>query len=197
MRVMEIDGTEFADSSYGLLVDNSSDTQRLNSKLDEIAQAAAQNGFRLSAIMKLYASASIQEKIRTIEHEEKRSEQAANDAAQQEQQLAQQQIQAEQEMKMQELQQKDLLNQRDNETKIKTAEINAQAEYLRLGIYEDENNEELRREEMQIDNDKLKEEIRQFDKELRFKEKELDTKKELELKKIAAQRASKAKPTNK
>ena len=86
--------------------------------------------------------------------------------------------------RMADMQQRETMNIRDNETRIRQAEINAQAEYLRLGIYEDQNNEELRREEMQIDKDKLKEEIRQFDKELRLKKDELNQKKEIEMAKI-------------
>ena len=43
IRLMEIDGDEFAECDYGLVVDNSNSSQELNNKLDMLAQAALQN----------------------------------------------------------------------------------------------------------------------------------------------------------
>lgn len=188
-KIMEIDGDEFASSDYGILMDNSEDTLKLEQNIDQIAQAALQTQvLDFASILKLYSSASTQEKVKVVESAQRRMEQRAQQQQQQQMQLEQQKIQADQQMKMQEMQQKDMLNQRDNDTRIKMAEINAQAEYLRLGIYEDQNNEQLRREEMDIDREKLHNEILALDKEFRFKEKELAVKKELEEKKIAVQK---------
>lgn len=187
-RMLEIDGDSFAEADYGLLVDNSTDTQRLNQQIDTLAQAALQNQYKLSTIIKLYSSASLSEKMRMIEKMESDMARQAQESQQQALQAQQAQLQAQQQAEAMKMQQEDLRNQRDNETKIKVAEINARAEYLRLGIYADENNEELRREEMEIDREKLREEIRQFDAELRRKDKELDQKKEIELRKIEAQK---------
>ena len=59
-KIMEIDGDEFAEADYGLVVDNSSASQELNSKLDTLAQAALQNQtLSFSTIMDLYSSSSI------------------------------------------------------------------------------------------------------------------------------------------
>ena len=41
-RIMEVDGDDFAESDYGLAVDNSNGTQELHQKLDMLAQAALQ-----------------------------------------------------------------------------------------------------------------------------------------------------------
>ena len=188
-KVMDIPGDEFCECDYGLVVDNSQDTQKLEGRIDALAQAFAQNQYKASTLLKLYSSASMQEKMRIIENDEKRLEQQQNEAQQQQMQLEQQKLQAEQELRMQEMQQQDMLNQRDNEAKIRVAEINSQAEYMRLGIYQEENDEQLVHEKFDIEREKLAEEIRQFDKELRMKDKELDVKKEIELKKIAAQKA--------
>ena len=66
--IVDIDGDEFAESDYGLVVDNSNGSQELNSKLDLLAQAALQNqALDFSAIMKLYSSASLAEKQKIIE----------------------------------------------------------------------------------------------------------------------------------
>ena len=183
--IMDIDGDDFCECDYGIVMDSSSDTQKLYANIEQIGQAAMQRGeTKLSALMKLYTSASLNEKIRIIENSEREVAEQQAQQAQQAQQLEMQKIEAERELKMADMQQRETMNIRDNETRIRQAEINAQAEYLRLGIYEDQNNEELRREEMQIDKDKLKEEIRQFDKELRLKKEELSQKKEIEMAKI-------------
>ena len=197
MKIMDIDGDEFCECDYGCVADNSQDTQKLYSNLDNLAHAGMQaNKLRLSSIMRLYTSASLGEKIRIIENSEKQLEQQQAQQFQQQQQMEQQKIQAQLQQAQMEMQQKDLLNQRDNQTKLEVANINAQAEYLRLGIYEDQNNEELRREEMEIDREKLRNELKKIDAEIRFKDSELKQKKEIELKKIEAQKQIANKKTN-
>lgn len=187
-RVMDIDGDEFAESDYGIVIDSSPETQKLASQLEGLAQAALQNQYKLSMIARLYSSASLSEKIRLIEKTEKDMQRQQEEEAQQQQQIEQQKIQADQQVAMQKMQQEDMLNQRDNETKIEVANINARAEYMRLGIYAEENDEQLVHDKLEVEREKLREEIRQFDAELRQKDKELDQKKEIELKKIAAQK---------
>ena len=125
---MDIDGDEFAESDYGLVVDNSNGTQELQSKLDMLAQAALQTQtLSFSTITKLYTSSSLAEKQRLIERDERAIQE--RQAQQQQQQLeSQQQIaQMQLEQKQMEMQQEDALNQRDNETKILIATISAQA----------------------------------------------------------------------
>ena len=184
-KIMEIPGDEFCECDYGLVVDNSNDTQRLYSQIETLAQAALQNQLLdFSTILKLYGSSSMQEKIKTVDAAQKRMQQQQQEVAQQQQQMQQQQIQADMQKQQAELQQRDLLNQRDNDTKLKVAEINSRAEELRLGMYSEENNVQLRNKELELEQEKLKEEIRQFDAELRMSEKELQQKKEIENKKI-------------
>lgn len=119
MRVMEIDGDEFAEADYGIVVDNSNGTQELQSKLDTLAQAALQNqSLSFSTIINLFTSSSLAEKQRLIEKDEQqiRERQAK---AQQEQLQAQQNIaQAQMQQKQAELEQKERASVRDNETKV-------------------------------------------------------------------------------
>lgn len=126
MRVMEIDGDEFAEADYGLVVDNSNGVQELNSKLDTLAQAALQNQtLSFSTIMKLFSSASLAEKQRLVEKDEQ-TIQERNTQAQQQQLESQQQIaQIEAGQRQAELQQKEQANIRDNETKLMIAQIQA------------------------------------------------------------------------
>ena len=125
--IMDIDGDEFAESDYGLVVDNSYYAQDLNSKIDTLAQAALQNQtLSFSTIMKLYSSASTIEKQRLIERDEKAIQERQAQAQQQQTMLQQQQMEQATAIEQAKMQQEDLLNQRDNETKILIAQINAE-----------------------------------------------------------------------
>ena len=126
MQIMNIDGDEFAECDYGLVVDNSNQVQELNQKLDGLAQAALQNqSLSFSTIMKLYGSSSIAEKQRFVENDEREIRERAQQAQQQQLEAEQQKAQMEMQAKQQEMQLKDQLNARDNETKILVATISA------------------------------------------------------------------------
>lgn len=191
IHVMDIPGDEFCESDYGLIVDNSNDTQKLNSQIETLAQAALQNQLLdFSTVMKLYTSASIQEKIKIVDVAQKKMQQQQQQNAQMQQQEVQANLQAQQQQLQLKMEQEDKLNQRDNETKIRVAEINGKAEELRLGIYAEDNSIQIRNRELDLEQQKLKNEILEFDKELRFKDKELQQKKEIEMKKIAASKST-------
>lgn len=185
-KIVEIDGDEFAESDYGLVLDASSGVQELSQKLDMLAQAALQNQtLNFSTIMKLYNSGSLAEKQRMVEQNEQEMQQRIQQQQQQQQQMQQQQIQAQQEIEMQKRQHEDMLNERDNETKIIVATINAEAKYSEQDEDEDGIIPTPMSEEAK---EKLKEQIRQFnarldlDKERLQFEKEKSNK-ELEVKK--------------
>lgn len=161
MKVMEIDGDEFAEADYGLVVDNSNGIQELQQKLDMLAQAALQNQtLNFSTIMKLYNSSSLAEKQRMVEKNER-------ELMERQQQMQQQQLEAQQQAEQMKAQQEeakmqltDQLNQRDNETKIIVANINAQAR-----IQDDMEPEETYSQESK---DKLLESMRQFDEKIKL-----------------------------
>lgn len=159
MRVMDIDGDEFAESDYGLVVDNSNGAQELQSKLDTLAQAALQTQtLSFSTITKLYTSVSLAEKQRLIEKDERDIRERAAQAQQQQLESQERIAQAEQQQKQAELQQKEQANIRDNETRILVAQISAQARDTDAeedGIAPEEYSQEAK--------DKLAEQIREFD----------------------------------
>lgn len=129
IKVVDIEGDEFAECDYGLVVDNSTKSQDLNSKLDTLAQAALQNQtLSFSTIMKLYSSSSIAEKQRFVERDEKQLQEQQSEARQQEMQANQEKIQAELAFRQQELDQKEASNIRDNETKLLIAEMSKYAD---------------------------------------------------------------------
>ena len=157
MRVMDIDGDEFAESDYGLLVDNGQGTQELSQKLDMLAQAALQNQtLSFSTIMKLYNSSSLAEKQRIVENDERKIQERNAQAQQQQLEVQQQEAQMKQEAEMAKMQLEDTLNQRDNETKILVAQIAAS---VKVNQGDTDGIQEPISEEAR---EKLKEQIRQF-----------------------------------
>ena len=158
-RIMDIDGDEFAESDYGLVVDNSNGIQELNQKLDTLAQAALQNQtLSFSTIMKLFSSSSLAEKQRLVEKDERAIQERQAQAQQQQTQLQQQQIEQEAQIEQAKMQQEDNINQRDNETKILIAQINASSK--EESIEEPEFSEEAKAN--------LLEKIREFDEKLKL-----------------------------
>ena len=157
MRVMDIDGDEFAESDYGLLVDNGQGTQELSQKLDMLAQAALQNQtLSFSTIMKLYSSSSLAEKQRIVENDERKIQERNAQAQQQQLEVQQQEAQMKQEAEMAKMELEDTLNQRDNETKILVAQIAAS---VKVNQGDTDGIQEPMSEEAR---EKLKEQIRQF-----------------------------------
>lgn len=172
-KIMEIDGDEFAECDYGLIVDNSTGIQELNQKMEMLAQAALQNQLLdFSTIMKLYSSTSIAEKQRMVEANEarKREEMQRQQQMQQQQfqqQLEQQAIDAEatRQLQMQ-------MHQEDNETKIIVAEINSQAEADRLALM-NEDNQITKDQKFALEQDKLEQQIKEFEATIKQQQDEL------------------------
>lgn len=161
-KIMEIEGDEFAECDYGLVVDNSSTSQELNQKLDMLAQAALQNQtLSFSTIMKIYGSSSIAEKTKLVETDEQKIQERKAQEQQAISQSEQEKAQVEADVKMQELQQKEQSNIRDNETKLLIATMNKPV--TEDGVEEVDLN---KREE-------LLEKIRQFDLKLQIEKEKL------------------------
>ena len=168
MKIMDVDGDEFAEADYGLVVDNSQGTQELAQKLDMLAQAALQNQtLSFSTIMRLYNSSSLAEKQRLVERDEQAIQERNAQAQQQQLQSQQQMIQLENEQRLAEMQQKEQANIRDNETKIIVAQI--QANSKEDGISEPETDD---------DRANLKEKIREFDEKMRLEKEKLSFERE-------------------
>lgn len=174
-QVMEIDGDAFAECDYGLVVDNSRGVQELQQKLETLAQAALQNQtLSFSTIMKLFMSASIAEKQRFVEVDERNIKQQHQQEMEMQMQQQQQALQLQMQDKQAEREFKDGMNQRDNETKIVVAEINSQAEMAILQLknhmtVEDELNDGVEPDEYsQEAKDKLMEQMREFDARLKL-----------------------------
>ena len=191
--ITDIDGDEFCECDYGCITSNSKQAQELNQKLDMLAQAGLQNQLvSFGSIMKLYGSASLAEKQRLIEREERQKMEQAQQAQQQALEQQQMQLQMQMQQKQMEMQQEDALNQRDNETKMLIARLETMSKI--------ESGQETY---SQKDKEKLLETIREFDAKLQLdrerlnldKQKAKDDK-ELREKQIEVSRISKNKSNN-
>ena len=166
-QLVEIDGDEFAECDYGLVVDNSNGTQELNQKLDTLAQAALQNQLLdFSTIMKLYTTRSVAEKQRIVENNEKRKREEVMQQQQQQMQMEQAQLQQQQQIAQMQLEQQEKQHKEDNELKVLIAEINSRAEAQRFAMMngDAEVDKELERE-------KFSETVRQFNENLALNKK--------------------------
>lgn len=163
MAVMTIDGDEFAENDYGLVVDNSPYAQNLKGQLETLAQAALQNQMiSFSSLMKIYTNTSLVETIRLIEEEEQAKMQQMQMAQQQEAQAQQAQLEQQVQLEQAKLQLQQEMNIRDNETKLLVAQLQAQArmdEMLAQNAYDGESNQSQ---------EELAEKIRQFDEKLKL-----------------------------
>lgn len=182
-QIINIDGDQFAEADYGLVVDNSDGLQKLQSQLETLAQAALQNQtLSFSTIMKIYNSSSLAEKQRLIEQDEKRILERAEQAQQAELEAKQNEIQAQQQIASQKLEQENALNQRDNETKIVVAEINASTQLSKA------DNTGEREERAEVEQRNLDEKIRQFDAKLALEKEALQETKRANLASESIQR---------
>ena len=196
IQISEIDGDEFAENDYGLIVDSSNATQKLNSKMDILAQAALQNqALGFSTIMKLYGSCSLAEKQRMVEANEKRIQEQQQQQQQQQMEIQQMQIQQQASTEQARMEQEYKMNSENNETKILIAEINSQAESDRLALM----NKDYEEEDIYTQKDKaeLAEKIREFDLRLKFDKEKLahektKTKKDQALKSKQISKSNKA-----
>lgn len=165
MTISDFDGDEFAECDYGLVVSTDYDVEKFRQEIDQAAGMALQGGMiSFSAYLKLKSSGSMSEKIKMIEQ----SEQEMREYQQQQQQAALQQQQAQAEaqlqMKQAELQQDDAINQRDNETKILVANIQAMSK-------KDADSDGVVNEK---DSNDLTEQVREFDEKMKLEREKLD-----------------------
>ena len=188
--IVDIDGDEFAEADYGIVVDGSPETSNLEGSLREIAHAAIQAGnMQFSSILKVLTTPSMAEIQRIIEKDEQLMQERQAQASQAEyeakQRIEEIKIQSEQsklQIEYDRLTVESENNIRDNETKLLIANISGADEEVNDGV---ENIDPVKKAE-------LVEKIRQFDETLAFQREKLGVDTAVKLKQIA----SKPKTTN-
>lgn len=183
-KTIEIDGDEFAECDYGLVVDTGNDVQELNQNLGQLAQAGLQNDkMNFSTLMKIYTTKSVSERMRLIENYEEQALQQQQQAQQMQQQQFEQQLQQQAQLEQARLDREYQMHQEKLENNLLVASINSDAESARLSLMNHDNDEANT-----LEREKMAEERRQFDAKLaldkkkqaddaRLKEKEIASKK--------------------
>lgn len=185
-QLVDIDGDEFAECDYGIVVDSSTGTQELNQKLDSLAQAALQTQvLDFSTIMRLYTSCSVAEKQRIVENNERRKREEAQQ--QQQQAMQQQQMQLQQQQQIAEMQeeQANKRHQEELENKILIAQIDSKAEADRMALMGGADAMSVQ-QKFAIEKEKISESARQFDENLALQKKTQADNARLQEKKIRA-----------
>lgn len=162
--ITDIDGQQFNEADYGIMISNSTKDAELVQAMKQLAQAGLQNDkITFSGLMDIYLSESISSMRRKIEQQEEdamqRQQQAQEQQLQVEQQISQAQI-ADNEAERQQRFQEEVLA---SETKIAVAEIGA----------ESGNNSQAIATNAKLTIQKIKQEKEKMDKEHALKTKEL------------------------
>ena len=166
IKLTEIDGDEFAEADYGLVVSGSSSTSELKQKLDQLAHAALQTqSLSFSTIMKIFTNSSLADTQRMIERNEReflqRQQKQANDERNMQIQINNSKIQQEEAK----LQQEDILNMRDNETKLIIAQL------------QNDNSKEIKQEDQRQRQNDLNQKVREFEEKMKLEKSKLELQK--------------------
>lgn len=189
IELVEIEGDQFAEADFGLVVDSSQGAQEFKAQLETLAQAALQNqSLRFSTITKLFSTSSLAEKQRIIEKGEEEMIQSSQEQQQAEQEMLQQKMEMEDAAAMRSLDYQDRINQRDNETRIEVAEIQARARIASMENYGEDSDDSLM---------KLKEDARQFNDKIKLAKEQLQHTRRIDNKEIdLKEKALKQRNTN-
>lgn len=154
IEILNMEGEEFAESDYGILVTNTSKTMELEQMLKQNAQAFVQNGGSLSTIMDIYFSPSLMDMRRKLEIAEEEVAQRNSAQAEEQNKIAREQMQATMALEERKLQLDEAKNIRDNETKLAIANMSQE-----LGdetMTSDGIEDPLEREKFQLDVEKVR-----------------------------------------
>jgi hypothetical protein len=124
--ITEIDGQQFNEADYGIMISNATNDAELVATMKQLAQAGLQNDkINFSGLMDIYLSESMSSIRRKIEAYEEQAEQTAQQAQQQQIEVQQQAVQAEAQSKQADREQKMQETLIKSETSITVAQIQA------------------------------------------------------------------------
>jgi hypothetical protein len=176
INLLNVDGDEFCEADYGILVSVNNKYQELDQILKQLAHAGIQNDkMDFSTLMSIYMSDSLSDIRRKIESKEEAKNQQAQEQFQAEQQQSQQQIQAQMETEQMKMQAEEEKNIRDNMTRIEVALINAQRAVNEGVVDEDGLTNEL---ELTKHKDKLELEMKKLQQDMQKHKDNIEVKKQ-------------------
>jgi len=128
-NIVDIDGDEFAECDYGLVIQDGRQTQDVLQKLEGLAQAMVQNQMMsASSLIKIFTTDSLAEITRTIQQDEAQMKEQQQQQAQAEKEAQDKQLAQQAELEFEKVRIQEDNNKRDNETKLMIAGINSETE---------------------------------------------------------------------
>jgi len=153
IQTLNIEGDEFAEPDYGLVCTTSSKTMELEQFIKSSAQAFVQAGGGMSTIMDIYFSPSLMDMRRKLEEAEEQQHQRSQEASQQQSKDAQAAMAQAKELEDRKMALTDLMNQRDNDTKLQIAQLKGQTEEVET---DDGITNPLERDKFNLDTEKAR-----------------------------------------
>ena len=169
-KTLNIDGDDFAECDYGLVVDLGNDVQELNQNLGQLAQAGLQNDkMNFSTLMKIYTTKSVSERMRLIENYEEQVLMQQQQAQQQQQQQFEMELQQRQQAEQARREMEYQMHSEKLQAQIMVARINASAEDKRYAMMQEENGI-TKQQELEYKDKQLQLDSKQFDAKLKLEQ---------------------------
>lgn len=126
--LLDIDGVEFNNEEHGIFVSNNAEDDRILESIKQLAEVAMNSGqATLKDLIKIMKAKNIGKAEQILEESYDKAQQQQQQAAQAEQEAAQKQLEMQLQNEQAKMQLEDSLNQRDNDTKIQVAIIQAES----------------------------------------------------------------------
>lgn len=182
INLLNIEGDEFCEADYGILVSVNNKYQELDQVLKQLAHAGIQNDkMDFSTLMSIYMSDSLSDIRRKIEEKEVEKQQTDQARFEQEQQTIQQQTEAGLQAEENKMLAEEGRNIRDNMTKIEVAMINAQKAMESGEVDDDGLDNEFKlmqhKDKMELDMKKLQQDMEKHNDNMKLKEKQIQAQK--------------------
>ena len=186
IEIMSIDGDEFSEEDYGLIVMSDNKTAELEQKIQQAAEMALQGQvIDFKTLTDIYFSNSLAEAKRKIDKAEEDKLQREAEQAESQNQAIVEAAQIEEQSKEKERMLKDLLNQRDNFTKTMISDSNNNT---KIKMQDNDNSpfidEEYNRERIDLDKQKRQDDLKKFNEDLAEKKRQHDDKMKNEKEKL-------------
>ena len=191
IQMFNIDGDEFAESDYGIVVTSSSKTAEIEQKLVGAAEMGMQSGtVNLKTLTDIYMSDSLSDMKRKIEKAEEDRIQREQEQAEAQNEAIKEAAQMELENSEREREHKDRINERDNYTKVliqdkkndNTLEIQARDNSPFI-------DEEYNQQKIELDRQKRLDDLAKFNKELAEQKRQFNEKIKVERAKVQAMKS--------
>lgn len=181
-----MEGDEIAECDYGLIIDNSNQTETFLQKMEAYAQAMIQNQMiSTSTLIKLWNGSSISEITRSVEEDEREQRESAMESAQAEREQRMQEAEIRMNLEQEKLRIEEESNIRDNETKLLIKQLDHLSKEStgdrepEITLKKEELLEKIRQynENLALSKEKFQEEKKQNEKTHKLKQQELEIKK--------------------